>query len=73
MTLATYMVSGMTCEHCVRAVTGELASLGGVSDVAVDLAPGGISAVTVTSEVPLSSDAVAAALDEAGGYHLAAA
>ena len=73
MTSATYKVSGMTCGHCVRAVTGELGTLAGVANVAVELAPGGISVVTVTSEVPLSGDAVAAALDEAGGYHLAAA
>jgi copper chaperone len=73
MTSATYKVSGMSCEHCVRAVTGELASLGGVSDVAVELASDGISVVTVSGDVPLSSDAVAAALDEAGGYHLAGA
>jgi copper chaperone len=52
MTSAIYQVTGMTCEHCVRAVTGELTNLGGVSDVRVDLVPGGVSAVTVTSEAP---------------------
>ena len=67
----TYQVTGMTCEHCVSAVTGELMSLSGVRDVTVDLVPGGESAVTVTSEAPLPGDAVAAALDEAGDYHLA--
>ena len=71
MTSATYQVTGMTCEHCVRAVTGELKSLGGVSEVTVDLVPGGRSAVTVTSEAPLPAEAVAAALDEAGDYELA--
>jgi len=71
MTWATYEVTGMTCDHCVRAVTGELTSLDGVSSVAVELIPGGVSAVTVTSKAPLSGGAVAAALDEAGGYHLA--
>jgi copper chaperone len=71
MTSATYKVTGMTCEHCVRAVTGQLASLGGVSDVRVDLVPGGLSAVTVTSEAPLSEQQVVAALDEVGGYELA--
>jgi copper chaperone CopZ len=55
----------------VRAVAEELTNLGGVSDVAVELVPGGVSAVTVTSEVPLGGDAAAAALDEAGEYHLA--
>jgi copper chaperone len=71
MTSATYQVTGMTCEHCVHAVTGELKSLRGVGDVTVDLVPGGLSAVTVTSDTPLSGQQVAAALDEAGDYRLA--
>ena len=71
MTTATYQVTGMTCEHCVHAVAGELKDLAGVSDVTVDLHPGGESAVTVTSAAPLTSEAVAAALDEAGDYQLA--
>ena len=71
MTAATYQVTGMTCEHCVHAVTGELKNLEGVSDVRVDLNAGGESAVTVSSAAPLRAEAVAAALDEAGDYHLA--
>jgi copper chaperone len=71
MTSATYQVTGLTCEHCVRAVTSELRSLGGVHDVTVDLVPGGRSAVTVTSDAPLPTQALAAALDEAGEYRLA--
>jgi copper chaperone CopZ len=72
MVSATYQVTGMSCEHCVHAVTGELTSLGGVTGVTVDLVPDGTSAVTVTSKAPLPEHAVAAALDEAGGYQLAA-
>ena len=71
MTSATYRVTGMTCEHCVRWVSGELWALGGVRDVTVDLVPGGASAVTVTSDEPLARQAVAEALDEAGDYQLA--
>jgi copper chaperone CopZ len=71
MTSATYQVTGMTCEHCAHAVGDELRSLNGVSEVRVDLNPGGESAVTVSSAAPLTADAVAAALDEAGDYHLA--
>ena len=71
MTSATYQVTGMTCEHCVHTVTGELTNLDGVTDVSVDLVPGGKSAVTVTSEAPLPEHAVVAALDEAGDYQLA--
>ena len=68
----TYHVTGMTCHHCVSAVTAELATLGGVSSVMVDLVPGGESLVTVTSDAPLAGQAVAGALDEAGEYHLTA-
>lgn len=71
MTKETYQVTGMTCEHCAHAVSSELKSLDGVSDVAVQLNPGGESEVTVTSEEPLAAGAVAAALDEAGDYQLA--
>ena len=71
MTSATYQVTGMTCEHCVHAVTTELTNLGRVSDVTVHLVPGGLSTVTVTSGEPLSGQEVAAALDEAGDYQLA--
>jgi copper chaperone len=63
----TYTVTGMTCEHCVRAVTGELSALPGVAGVSVDL---GTGAVTVTSAAPLPDDSVRAAVDEAG-YALA--
>jgi len=71
MTSATYQVTGMTCEHCVRAVRQELERLDGVREVTVELISGGSSAVTVTSDGPLPADAVAAALDEAGDYRLA--
>jgi copper chaperone CopZ len=63
----TYTVTGMTCEHCVNAVTGELVALPGVDDVRIDLRTGG---VTVTSAAPLAADDVRAAVDEAG-YELA--
>ena len=71
MTSMTYQVTGMTCEHCARAVTDELESLDGVAAVTVRLVPGGTSDVTVTAGAPLGTDAVSAALDEAGGYRLA--
>lgn len=71
MTTATYQVTGMTCEHCANAVTGELKNLDGVREVTVDLNPGGQSAVTVASDAPLTASAVASALDEAGDYRLA--
>lgn len=63
MTTSTYKVSGMTCGHCVQAVTGELKKLDGVQDVNVDLDSGG---VTVTSATQLDEAQVRAAVDEAG-------
>jgi copper chaperone CopZ len=71
MTLTTdYRVAGMTCGHCVDAVTSEVSALPGVTGVAIDLVPGGTSHVTVTSNGPLSRTEVAEAVDEAG-YRLA--
>lgn len=73
MATTIYAVTGLTCEHCVRAITQELRRLGGVRGVTVDLVPGGESRVTVTSDAPVTGEAVAAALDEAGDYRMAAA
>ena len=70
MTTTTYTVTGMTCGHCVHAVTSELGILGGFCAVGVDLVPGGGSRVTVTSQARLADDAVSAALDETGGYRI---
>jgi copper chaperone len=72
MTAITYTVTGMTCEHCVHAVTEELTGLGGVTRVNVELVPGGESKVTVTGDAPLPDEVVSTALDEAGDYRLAA-
>ena len=60
---ATYTVSGMTCSHCVNAVSEEVGNIPGVTDVQVDLASG---AVTITSGAPVEETAVQAAVDEAG-------
>jgi copper chaperone len=65
-TTADYLVSGMTCEHCVASVTEELSALDGVDTVSVDLHPGGASRVTVASAAPLDLASVRAAIDEAG-------
>lgn len=59
-------MTGMTCQHCVRAVTGELTALDSVGDVAVDLAPDGESVVTVTSSSGVSDEAVRSAIESAG-------
>lgn len=65
-TTTTVTVTGMTCGHCVAAVTEELSALPDVSAVDVDLHPGEDSAVTITSQGPLDPAAVEAAVAEAG-------
>ncbi len=62
----TITVSGMTCEHCERAVKEELSALEGVRSVDVDLVAGGDSSVRIESDAELSDTAIAAAVDEAG-------
>ena len=62
-TTSTYQVSGMTCQHCVAAVTEEVSALPGVTGVRVDLERG---EVAVSSSAELDRAAVAAAVDEAG-------
>ncbi|MET0694158.1 MAG: cation transporter [Propionibacteriaceae bacterium] len=64
-----YVVSGMTCSHCVAAVTQEVSAIEGVRDVVVDLASGGL---TVTSDAEPGFAAIAEAVDEAG-YSVVAA
>ncbi len=71
MTTETYLVAGLTCGHCVAAVSDEIEAIAGVTDVTVDLVAEGISTVRVTSEAAIPEARVAAALDEAGDYRLA--
>ena len=59
----TFTVTGMTCAHCERAVTEEIAAVDGVESVTVDLATG---MVTVTACRPVDRAEIAAAVDEAG-------
>lgn len=66
---SSYRVTGMTCGHCVAAVSEEIGNLAGVTAVAVDLVEGGESTVRVTSDAALDDDRVRAAVDEAG-YHV---
>ena len=72
MTTQTFAITGLTCEHCVGAVTSELSVLAGVRDVQIDLVAGGISTLRVTADQELNDDEVAVALDEAGDYELTA-
>jgi copper chaperone len=58
----TYRVDGMSCAHCVTAVTGEVGQVAGVDAVDVDL---GTKLVRVQG-AGVDDAAVRAAVDEAG-------
>jgi copper ion binding protein len=59
----TFDVTGMTCGHCVAAVTEEVGAITDVTDVAVDLDSG---RVTVSSHREVTLAEMTAAIDEAG-------
>jgi copper ion binding protein len=63
MTESVYVVNGMTCGHCVSAVTAEVGQIDGVQKVDVDLAKG---TVQVLSDREVSENDIRAAIDEAG-------
>ncbi len=67
MTTSTYQVSGMTCGHCLQAVTNEVKKIEGVTNVEIDLESG---SVRVESEAPVDEAAFRAAVDEAGDYEV---
>ncbi len=64
--MRTYTVAGMTCGHCVHAVTEEVKKVPGVLDVTIDLVPDGNSSVHVVSANVLDDAEVRDAVDEAG-------
>ncbi len=61
MTTRTYSVPAISCDHCKRAIEGEVTKLGGVDLVDVDVQR---REVRVRGDV--SDDAVRAAIDQAG-------
>jgi copper chaperone len=66
-TMTTYSVPGISCDHCKRAIEGEVGQVEGVDRVEVDVAA---KTVEVAGTAP--DDAVRAAIDEAG-YEVAGA
>jgi copper chaperone CopZ len=58
----TYLVEGMSCAHCVAAVTEQVSRIPGAEHVAVDLASGTLA---VRGEEIETAD-VRAAVEEAG-------
>jgi len=67
MATSIWTVTGMTCGHCVSAVTQEVSAIEGVESVDVDLETG---SVTVASSTDPTREQMEAAVDEAG-YALA--
>ena len=63
----TYTVTGMTCDHCVAAVTEEVAAVPGVAEVDVDLD----TKLVVVHGAALDDAAIRAAISEAGYEALA--
>ncbi len=68
--ISNYTVEGMSCDHCVRAVTEEVSALPGVSKAEVALAG---KSLTVTSDEPVDFAAIKEAVAEAGDYSVSAA
>jgi copper chaperone CopZ len=66
MTLKSYSVVGMTCDHCVLSVHEEVSEIAGVSAVEVDLDSG---LLRVDGDV---SDAAVREAVEAAGYEVVA-
>ncbi|HEY8820968.1 MAG TPA: heavy metal-associated domain-containing protein [Dermatophilaceae bacterium] len=66
-----FPVTGLTCGHCVGAITTELSAVPGVTDVQIDLVVGGTSALSVTADKAITDAELTAALEEAGEYQLA--
>jgi copper chaperone len=58
----TYRVTGMTCAHCVAAVTETVSAVPGAQDVDVDLDSGCLA----VSGHGLDDDAIRAAVEDAG-------
>lgn len=64
-----FLVTGMTCQHCVGSVVTALGELDSVEAVTVDLNSGGASTVRVTSPAALDRATVGSAVT-AAGYQL---
>jgi copper chaperone len=63
MEKTTWKVDGMSCEHCVKAITKAVSALPGVSDVAVDL---DAKTVTVEYDPALPPDKIKTEIEDQG-------
>jgi copper chaperone len=63
MTTDQFRVPGVSCDHCVRAITEEVSVLPGIQQVVVNL---GDKSVQVNHEGKVSLDELIKAINEAG-------
>ena len=63
MKTETFNVPGISCQHCVNAISNEVSALGGVKDVQVEL---GSKTVRVNADETVSRETLVAAIQEAG-------
>jgi copper chaperone len=66
MSILTYNVPDISCQHCKQAIEEEVSEVEGVASVEVD-----VQAKTVTVTGELDEQAIISAIDEAG-YEVAA-
>lgn len=63
MTEKTYVVPDISCEHCVKAIQGELASIPGVEVLSIDIPS---KVVTVRYDESVVEDQIVAGIEDAG-------
>jgi copper chaperone CopZ len=62
MTTTTYHVAGISCDHCVRAITNEVKDIAGVSTVTVDIP----TKIVTIEHINVAAPVLVAAINEAG-------
>lgn len=59
-------VEGMTCGHCVNAVTEEISKISGVTAVNIELNTDAPTPVNIVADIDISDADIRAAVEEAG-------
>ena len=67
-----YTISGMTCDHCARAIKASVSTVDGVVGVAVEIVSEGESGLIFKhkDDVELDRSEIEAAIQRAGDYRL---
>ena len=66
MNTTDFVVTGLTCNHCVMTVSRAVALVPGVTGVSIDLVANGESTLHVDSDTAIDVATVAEAVDGAG-------